>query len=298
MSIMPVSSMACGLQDSEVRLMVRAGVGPVSPPSFMAADVEMCRWAVAEIGALREAVHKQYAYSALSLRPGDPRTDGEVKWVTAPKPGVTLNEVAHFMREVDTSTLQPPAFMTCCACGSAEHETSLCPVNNAAMEPEDYSPEPVNPVSLGAPFDGMTYREALAAGKVPRTAPGVSAQDERARILLDAKNLWMDRALKAEAILDEGTISKLEGFVDTRVNAHFAYNCVTLRDRLAMAALTGLLGQNTILDMGCPEELAGECYQVADAMLKVRNGVEPGSGVGTGPLEAGAGPTEADRELA
>jgi len=73
---------ACGLQDSEVRLMVRAGVGPVSPPSFMAADVEMCRWAVGEIGALREAVYRQYAYLALSLRPGDPRTDGEVLWRT------------------------------------------------------------------------------------------------------------------------------------------------------------------------------------------------------------------------
>jgi len=49
---------ACGLQDSEVRLMVRAGVGPVSPPSFKAADVEMCRWAVGEIKTLREAVHR------------------------------------------------------------------------------------------------------------------------------------------------------------------------------------------------------------------------------------------------
>lgn len=44
----------------------------------------------------------------------------------------------------------------------------------------------------------------------------------------------------------------------------------TLRDRFAMAALTGLLADPT-LDTGGWGKLAAESYKIADAMLAARN---------------------------
>ena len=48
---------AFGPQDSEIRLHIRAADGPEATASFKDADVEMSRWALAEIQRLRKFDH-------------------------------------------------------------------------------------------------------------------------------------------------------------------------------------------------------------------------------------------------